>query len=90
MAVLGSATLTGAALTGVTLAGTLAAPSHASASANGPIQHVLIMSVDGLHQNDAIWFVDNHPRFAPLLAAGVVYADAQTAVPADSLAGAVT
>jgi hypothetical protein len=90
MAVFGSATLTGAALTGVTLAGTLAAPSHALASANGPIQHVLIMSVDGLHQNDAIWFVDNHPRFAPLLAAGVVYADAQTAVPADSLAGMVS
>jgi hypothetical protein len=90
MTVFGTATLAGAALTGVTLTGTLAAPSHASASGVGPVQHVLIMSVDGLHQSDAIWFVDNHPRFAPLLAAGVVYADAQTAVPADSLAGAVS
>jgi hypothetical protein len=86
MTVFGSVVLTGGALTGVALA----APSHASATGTDPIKHVLVVSVNGLHESDIVWFIQNHPRFAPLLAAGVLYTDAKTPVPADSLAGAVS
>jgi hypothetical protein len=81
-AVLGSA---------VALVGALAAvPSVASVDGSTPIQHVLIVSVNGLHQTDAIWFVDNHPRFQPLLQAGIVYPQAETPVPSDAFAASVS
>ncbi|HEY1567887.1 MAG TPA: alkaline phosphatase family protein [Solirubrobacteraceae bacterium] len=52
----------------------------------GAIRHVLLISVDGLHQSDLRWFVRHHPdsTLAALAARGAEYAHAQTPVPSDS------
>src|SRR5262245_49279257 len=62
-------------------AGGLAGHSHVS--------HVLLISVDGLHQQDLAWYVRNFPRsaLASLAAGGVEYSNAQTPVPSDSFPG---
>ncbi|MBV9050036.1 MAG: alkaline phosphatase family protein [Solirubrobacterales bacterium] len=51
-----------------------------------PIKHVLVISVDGLHQSDLVWYVDNHPgsELAKLMSAGAEYSNGQTPVPSDS------
>ncbi|MBV8987343.1 MAG: alkaline phosphatase family protein [Solirubrobacterales bacterium] len=51
-----------------------------------PIKHVLVISVDGLHQSDLVWYVDNHPgsELAKLVSAGAEYSNGQTPVPSDS------
>jgi hypothetical protein len=40
------------------------APSLASAAPTGhaQIKHVLLISVDGMHQSDLDWYVANHPN----------------------------
>jgi hypothetical protein len=50
------------------------------------IKHVLLISVDGLHQSDLDWYVANHPgsELARLTAGGGQYTSAQTPVPSDS------
>ncbi len=55
------------------------------------IKHVLLISVDGLHQNDLDWFVKNNPgsTLAGLVANGVEYNNAQTPYPSDSFPGMV-
>jgi hypothetical protein len=61
--------------------GAAAAPSRASA-----IKHVLLISVDGLHQSDLAWYVANHPgsELAKLTAGGAEYSSAHTPIPSDS------
>lgn len=58
-------------------------------ASTSPIQHVLLISVDGLHQNDLIWFVKNNPNstLAGLVNNGVSYASAMTPYPSDSFPG---
>ncbi|MDD4915682.1 MAG: alkaline phosphatase family protein [Methylococcales bacterium] len=58
---------------------------------NAHIKHVLLISVDGLHQNDLDWFVTNNPSstLASLASKGVVYNNAQTTFPSDSFPGMV-
>ena len=55
----------------------------------GPVQHVLLISIDGLHAFDLQRFVRTHPRsaLAQLAAHGVDYTDARTPAPADSFPG---
>ena len=50
------------------------------------IKHVLLISVDGLHQSDLDWYVANHPgsELAKLVAGGAEYSNAHTVVPSDS------
>ncbi|HEY5318236.1 MAG TPA: alkaline phosphatase family protein, partial [Solirubrobacteraceae bacterium] len=50
------------------------------------IKHVLLISVDGLHQSDLQWYVANHPgsELAKLTEGGSEYTSAQTPVPSDS------
>jgi hypothetical protein len=50
------------------------------------IKHVLLISVDGLHQSDLNWYVANHPgsELAKLALGGAQYAWAHTPVPSDS------
>src|SRR5690348_14887834 len=50
------------------------------------IRHVLLISVDGLHQSDLTWYVNNHPAsaLAKLTRHGAEYSNAQTPVPSDS------
>ena len=51
-----------------------------------PVSHVLMISVDGMHQSDLAWYVAHHPEseLARLANGGVEYTDAQTADPSDS------
>jgi len=50
------------------------------------IKHVLLISVDGLHQSDLQWYVENHPtsELAQLTNSGAEYTRAHTPVPSDS------
>jgi hypothetical protein len=54
-------------------------------------RHVLLISVDGLHQSDLVWYVNNHPdsALAKLVADGVEFANAETPFPSDSFPGMV-
>ncbi|WP_284974843.1 alkaline phosphatase family protein [Arthrobacter sp. efr-133-TYG-104] len=54
-------------------------------------KHVLVLSVDGLHQKDLDWYVKNHPTsaLAALVSHGTSYTHAQTPVPSDSFPGMV-
>ena len=53
------------------------------------IRHVVLISVDGLHQTDVEHFVAAHPgsTLARLLRRGVEYTDAHTSTPSDSFPG---
>ncbi|MEW2398089.1 alkaline phosphatase family protein [Streptomyces sp. NPDC046862] len=63
----------------------------ASASPAPRSRHVLLLSVDGLHQSDLAWYVAQHPRstLARLAGDGVEYTHARTTVPSDSFPGMV-
>ncbi len=60
--------------------------SSAAAGRHSPIQHVLLISVDGLHQSDLAWYATKHPHseLAKLAGHGAEYSRARTAVPSDS------
>jgi hypothetical protein len=50
------------------------------------VEHVLLISVDGLHQSDLEWYIAYHPssELAKLTKGGAEYASAHTPVPSDS------
>ncbi len=65
----------------------------ASAGGNGDhhqhphaLKHVLLISVDGLHQSDLDWYVATHPgsELAQLASGGAQYTNAHTSAPSDS------
>ena len=66
---------------------------HGGGGPSGPpqpsIAHVLLISVDGLHQSDLEWYVSNHPgsELAKLVGGGAEYSQAQTPIPSDSFPG---
>ena len=71
-----------------------AATSHQGSAPGDPggharVRHVLLISVDGLHQQDLAWYVRNHPgsALAALGRGGVQYSNAETPVPSDSFPG---
>ncbi len=69
-----------------------AAHGHRPHEPHGPAaQHVLLLSVDGLHQSDLAWYVAHHPgsALARLAGNGVEFTDAHTPVPSDSFPGMV-
>ena len=71
----------------VVLGGTTLTSSAATAQPSQPsIQHVLLISVDGMHQSDLDWYIANHPNseLARLATGGAEYTNAQTADPSDS------
>lgn len=55
------------------------------------IKHVLLISVDGMHQQDLTWYVRNFPRstLATLDRRGLEYSNALTPFPSDSYPGIV-
>src|SRR6202451_3835529 len=61
-------------------------PSSAVADRPVQIQHVLLISVDGMHQSDLDWYVANHPssELAKLAAGGQEYTNDHTSDPSDS------
>jgi hypothetical protein len=89
-----------AAALGIAALGTGAALAPASAATtyqagqerhSGHISHVLLISVDGLHQQDLAWYVKTYPRSAlgALVRHGLEYSNAQTPVPSDSSPGMI-
>jgi len=83
---------TAAALAGMALGGTaVAAAGQATPSGHSRIQHVLLISVDGLHQQDLAWYVKNNPHsaLAALERQGLEYSHAETPFPSDSFPGMV-
>ncbi|MEU1623767.1 alkaline phosphatase family protein [Streptomyces sp. NPDC020096] len=70
-----------------TLAG--ATVAQASGPAGPAAKHVLLISVDGLHQADLTWYIQQHPQsaLARLVGGGVQYAHARTTTPSDSFPG---
>ena len=76
-----------AAIAAVAIVGTVAisAPS-ASAHRKGRIKHVLLISVDGMHQSDLDWYIANHPNseLAQLAFGGAEFTNNHTSDPSDS------
>lgn len=72
---------------------TLAAPVQAVSAARPQprVQHVLLISVDGMHQSDLAWWDRTHPHstLARLSHAGTTYTQAMTPAPSDSFPGLV-
>ncbi|WIX76764.1 alkaline phosphatase family protein [Amycolatopsis carbonis] len=68
-----------------------AAPAAVAQPARSGQQHVLLVSVDGMHQSDLVWYTATHPHaeLADLLAHGTQYTHASTPVPSDSFPGLV-
>ncbi|MEU7428356.1 alkaline phosphatase family protein [Streptomyces sp. NPDC040750] len=74
--------------------GSLAAASDLSSSSTAAkkpaaAKHVLLLSVDGLHQSDLAWYIARHPgsALARLVHGGVHYTNAHTTTPSDSFPG---
>jgi hypothetical protein len=81
---------TAAVLGAVPTAVVLADPTGNGGDHEGnAIAHVLLISVDGLHQSDLEWYVANHPEseLAKLVGGGAEYASAHTPIPSDSFPG---
>ena len=57
----------------------------------GDYEHVLLISVDGLHAVDLPKWVETHPNsnFAKLASTGIVYPNAFTTAPSDSFPGMI-
>jgi hypothetical protein len=81
------AKVTSVAIAAAAIGGTVAisAPS-ASAHRKGQIQHVLLISVDGMHQSDLNWYIANHPNseLAKLASGGAEFTNSHTSDPSDS------
>ncbi|KAI1312245.1 hypothetical protein EDD11_003045 [Mortierella claussenii] len=66
-----------------------AADAKPSSSGNRKVQHVLLFSIDGLHQKDLADFVASNPKstLAGLVSTGIQFTNAQTSKPSDSFPG---
>lgn len=73
----------------LTAALALTLSSVAQAASGTPIQHVVLISIDGLHALDLHRFIRMHPKstLAALAHNGVVYSQDRTPAPADSFPG---
>ncbi len=83
-------------LLSTTTAVALAALTTHQAAATQPIvsagyEHVLLISVDGMHAIDLANWVQNHPtsNFAKLARTGIIYPNAFTTAPSDSYPGTI-
>ncbi len=63
----------------------------ASPSSHAPAKHVLLLSIDGLHQSDLAYYIRKNPQsaLARLVRGGTEYTHAQTTFPSDSFPGMV-
>jgi hypothetical protein len=78
----------GTGLAAAIIAGGLAVPAAVGA-APSKSHHVLLISVDGLHDFDLNLWVAQHPgsNLAHLVASGTTYSQASTSIPSDSFPG---
>jgi len=63
----------------------------ASQASAAVLQHVILISVDGLHESDLEWYVQQNPgsAMAALVNNGILYSNASTPFPSDSFPGMV-
>ncbi len=85
------ATVVGAAVLVAALQSSSVSAAVPAGHRHGPVGHVLLLSVDGLHQSDLAWYIHTHRRsaLAALVADGTEYTNAQTTFPSDSFPGMV-
>jgi hypothetical protein len=78
-------------LLAVSIAMSTVAMTVNASPASSSVKHVLLISVDGLHQTDLDWFVQNNPNstLATMINDGVYYKNALTPFPSDSFPGLV-
>jgi hypothetical protein len=71
---------------GVLVASVALFTTSAVADQGNQVRHVLLISVDGMHQSDLDWYVAQHPgsELAKLAAGGAVYSNNHTSDPSDS------
>ncbi len=85
-AVLGAALATAVAMT-------VSAPANAGEREDHPrtAGHVLLISVDGMHESDLTWYAAVHPAstLAALVRGGTHYTHAMTPIPSDSFPGLI-
>ena len=69
--------------------GCIAALSAILIAGDSSYQHVLLLSVDGLHASDLAWYVGQHPTspLGQLSASGRTYTNAKATMPSDSFPG---
>ncbi len=69
----------------------LGAMGPAAARHQSNAQHVLLLSVDGMHQTDLTFYITKHPssNLAKLVKQGAEYTRAETPVPSDSFPGLI-
>ncbi|HET6865453.1 MAG TPA: alkaline phosphatase family protein [Solirubrobacteraceae bacterium] len=81
---LGAATAVAATAIGVWAAAVSAHPGHHHRPPQ--IQHVLLISVDGMHQSDLDWYIANNPssELARLASGGAEFTNNHTSDPSDS------
>jgi hypothetical protein len=72
-------------------AGTATAGGASPHNRKQAAEHVLLLSVDGLHQSDFVWYAKHNPHsaLARLVRKGVEFTHAQTPFPSDSFPGMV-
>ena len=73
----------------ILLAALLGSPQAAEREHEREARHVVLISIDGLHQNDLTWFAAQHPdsTLAQMVDGGVSYTKAYTPFPSDSFPG---
>jgi hypothetical protein len=86
-----AALVSGTALASASAATVRGGDAAGHGRAGSRISHVLLLSVDGLHQQDLSWYVRNYPgsALASLVGHGLDYSDALTPIPSDSSPGMV-
>ncbi len=87
-----AASAIGVAAIGIPVASVAAkSEGHKVPKTGNSISHVILISVDGLHQSDLRWYVQSHPSstLAYLTNRGHEYSDAKTPIPSDSFPGMV-
>src|SRR5882757_9588592 len=80
-----------ATCTGLGLLGLAVVPGAAAPTPHHQARHVLLISVDGLHQSDLAYYVAVHPHsaLADLVSNGTEYTHAKTTLPSDSFPGMI-
>ena len=73
--------LAATAIAGAAIGGSAAASAHSDHHHRPPqIRHVLLISVDGMHQSDLNWYIANHPssELAKLASGGAEFTNNRT------------